>query len=356
MKLRTIILSSLLALSVSQTIKAEDLPTFQETCFIGKQEIQGSFQVWPVYSTEKEDIYSAHLLDDTNMTLGSCKINYNKETKTAYCYDLWINQTSREAGIGSCLCAYVAKFIASFDANTIEWHVKPFDLRDNETEETMHPKLMRFYESLGGTFDAQRKVMVVNLKPETPVQDSNALKRAQMIMGHLAPAELSAQPTQGTNESEKIVKKEKIYSNQTKKMIGSIEILQIEKGIYNARLLDSSHREIGDASFTYNEEKREANIELVDIISSMRNKGYGKLFLAQIGKYLIELGCTNVTGIASPFDPSDDKTQAQMLPHLVNFYQQFGATIEQENQTNAIMQINDNQESRDKLEKILNDF
>lgn len=190
----------------------------------------------------------------------------------------------------------------------------------------------------------------------THTETSSALSRAQMIMSHLAPAELSAQSTQGTTDTlKKIVYKEKIYSNQTKELIGSIEIERTIPRVYQAQLFDAQNREIGDATFLFDKQTKEARIELIDINHTMRGKGYGKLLLAHIGKFLISKGCKYASGIANPFGLSEDKNQTaeNMLPGLIGFYKQFGASVTKQKDTAADMQARNKTQAKKQINKML---
>ena len=120
MKLRNILFIGLSALAANASpLLGQDYPLFQENCTIGKQHLEGSFEAWFISSTQEETLYGAYLLDNNKNTLGSCKITFNNPTKTAYCHDLWVNQNNREFGIGSCLSAFVAKFLVSLECQQI---------------------------------------------------------------------------------------------------------------------------------------------------------------------------------------------------------------------------------------------
>ena len=78
-------------------------------------------------------------------------------------------------------------------------HVKPFDLKDNEDMTAMYPKLVQFYESLGGTFDRNLNVMKFDL--------SQMANRATIIANHVVQSAHAdaVVPAQAMGRMQKIV-------------------------------------------------------------------------------------------------------------------------------------------------------
>jgi GNAT superfamily N-acetyltransferase len=336
------------------------------------------------YSTFATDITKEQILSleinlyKNNEKLGYAEAVYHSADKKGSILRIHILK-NRNQGIGSLLLGCTLKKLIELNCTYIKLEAYPFDLAKDQDFSQMVPKLINFYKQFGAepdydyegcrylsftnipkTQNAINKLLekweLKDLNASASSNNTHALKRAQIIMGHLAPAELSAQPTHGiTDNLEKIVYKEKIYSNQTKELIGSIEIERTTPNVYHAQLFDAHNREIGDATFLFDKHTKGARIELIDINHTMRGKGYGKLLLAHIGKFLISKGCKYVSGIANPFGLSEDKNQSaeNMLPGLIGFYQQFGASVTKQNDTKAKMQSGDVEHAIEQINKIL---
>jgi hypothetical protein len=187
------IVTCLASSSYAMHVTADDgaQPLHQETVFFGKDQIPGYVYVYKLNIPDKNEQcerYGVYLYIESITNIGRCEIRYNRALQSAYCYSLWISPDKRSRGAGSHLAAATAQFLLSLSCNYIGWEIGSFDLKDGENAQEMYPKLFQFYESLGGTYDAQSKIMLVDLKQLTQKEPENKnLNRALVIAQHIAP-------------------------------------------------------------------------------------------------------------------------------------------------------------------------
>lgn len=341
---------------------------------VGKTHVEVSFE--KIYESDEETQYKM-IINNLDKYENYAKFTVYKKRQVGSLHTLAVGQNERQKNYGALLYACVIKAMIDFGCTEITWYAAPNNLLNGQTPEQMLPKLINFYQQLGAqatTRYSTSAVMILNdlnkaregiykileqWESKSAVEKNNALNRASMIVNHVNPTQLTVQPASGKQEKT-LVKNEKIYSKQTKELIGKIKIEPSSKNsnsiTFTAELNNAEKQVIGDATFTFNTQTKEATIELIDIDSNQRGKGYGKLMLAHIGQFLLDNGCKKASGLANPFDPSEGKTQENTLPGLINFYKKFGAQVTNKTETEAGMELNNTEKIQKQINKIISKF
>ncbi len=341
---------------------------------IGKTHLEVSFE--KIYESDEETNYKmtiSHLDKYENYA----KFTVYKKRPSGSLHTLAVGHNERHKNYGGLLYACAIKAMIDFGCSEITWYAAPNNLLKGQTPEQMLPKLINFYQQLGAqpsTIYNTSATMLLNdlnkaregiykileqWEAKNAVEKNNALNRASMIINHINPTQLTAQPASG-NQEKTFLKNEKIYSKQTKELIGRIKIKPSSRNsdsiTFTAELSNAEKQVIGDATFTFNTQTKEATIELIDIDSNQRGKGYGKLLLAHIAQFLLDNDCKKASGLANPFDPSEGNTQENSLPGLINFYKKFGAQVTNQTETEAGMELNNTAKIQKQINKIVSKF
>lgn len=329
-----------------------------------------------IYESDEETQYKMTILN-LDKYANYAKFTVYKKRPAGSLHTLAVGQNERRKNYGALLYACTIKAMIDFGCAEITWTAVPGNLLEGETKEEMLPKLIIFYQQLGAQpttrYSTSASMLLNDLnkaregiykileqwEAKNAVEKNNALNRASMIINHINPTQLTAQPASGKQEKT-FVKNEKIYSKQTKELIGRIKIEPSSRNsdsiTFTAELSNAEKQVIGDATFTFNTQTKEATIELIDIDSNQRGKGYGKLLLAHIAQFLLNNDCKKASGLANPFDPSEGNTQENTLAGLINFYKQFGAQVTNQTETEAGMELNNTAKIQKQINKIVSKF
>ncbi len=202
--------------------------------------------------------------------------------------------------------------------------------------------------------------IVNHIQPEpqttlTIKQDNNALKRAQIMVNHLAP--VTEQPIICVNncdsKPQKPALKERFnemyqwyYQTIDPNTLAQFEIASEEildsndaliatikfyrKSLYHkdplfVQLFDKNGELVGFCISCINAFSKVGYIADLHVSQNERRNGYGKILLAYTTKKLYEFGCPSIQGTASSHDLKAGENQDHMQTKLEGFYGQFGA-------------------------------
>lgn len=186
-------------------------------------------------------------------------------------------------------------------------------------------------------------------------QDHNALKRAQMIVNHLAP--VTEQPNICVNNCDSKPQKPGLkerfnemyqwyYQTIDPNTLAQFEIASEEildsndaliatikfyrKSLYHkdplfVQLFDKNGELVGFCISCINAFSKVGFIADLHVSQNERRNGYGKILLAYTTKKLYEFGCPSIQGTASSHDLKAGENQDHMQTKLEGFYGQFGA-------------------------------
>lgn len=105
--------------------------------------------------------------------------------------------------------------------------------------------------------------------------------------------------------------------------------------------------------FTVHKDFKAGYLNTLSIEPEMRRKNYGALLYACAIKIMLDFGCTEIVWSATPIHLLPGQSGAQMLPKLINFYQQLGAYPESIEPGSARIRLNNIKKARQGIYKIL---
>ena len=201
--------------------------------------------------------------------------------------------------------------------------------------------------------------IINHLQPDQP---NAALRRAKILIGHLAPQEdvniLVPEACGGLDEkfnemdqslrnylnmyhdlenrydsaikqllANEIGNEEVFDANNNK--IGIIYFYKLEIGkiftIVVTRLVNNEGKTIGFCIGETEADPTKGHIAYLLISPTERKNGYGQILLAHNARLLYQIGCIHLHGTASSFDLKQGEDKDTMQPKLESFYGQFGA-------------------------------
>ena len=141
---RIFIFALILAFS-NQSSSIEQYPSAQKTT-----QSNTTIQIDSQFESETNIIYEAVLRDGTpGKEYGRVVFSYDKRNNSGYISRLHVAREHRQQSCGSRLLTFALDKLSSLNCTEIYWQAYPFDLKPNQTQEGMLPKLIAFYQKHG---------------------------------------------------------------------------------------------------------------------------------------------------------------------------------------------------------------